>query len=136
MSIIYYPGYSQMIVTQNLRTMVISSINNANPMVVTTVENHGYVQGMEVRFFIPSWFGMQELNKIDALQVIQVTADTLTINLDSSQFSTFQYPTSLPTAYTSPSVIPNNSGPYLPPLPLPNGNQTSFEGVIYNAGQP
>ncbi len=136
MSIMYYPGYSQVIITPNLRTKVIDSITNAFPMVVTTIEDHGYVLGMEVRFLIPSQFGMQELNKVDAVQVIGITANTLSINLDSRQFTSFQYPGSLPTAYTPPSVIPNNSGYYLPPLPLPYGNQTSFEGVVYNAGQP
>lgn len=105
-------------------------------MVVTTHEDHGYVLGMEVRFLIPSQFGMQELNKIDAAQVIGMTANTLTIDLDSREFTSFQYPGSLPISYTTPSVIPNNSGPYLPPLPLPYGNQTSFEGVIYNNGMP
>jgi hypothetical protein len=135
MTITYYPGYSQVIVVQNLRTQVITSITNAFPMVVTTEEDHGYVDGMEVRFLIPTSFGMQELNQITAVQVIGITSNTLSIDLDSSKFSTFQYPGSLPHAYTPPSVIPNNSGPYLPPLPLPYGNQTSFEGAIYNAGQ-
>ena len=132
----YYPGYSQVIVTPNLRTRTILSITNASPMVVTTDGDHGYVAGMGVRFLIPTAFGMQELNKLDAVQVLALTSNTLTIDLDSTHFTTFQYPGSLPTAYTPPSVIPNNSGPYLPPLPLPYGNQTSFEGVVYNAGQP
>lgn len=136
MSIMYYPGYSQVIITPNLRTKVIDSITNAFPMVITTHEDHGYVAGMEVRFLIPSQFGMQELNKVNAAQVISITSNTLTIKLDSTNFATFQYPGTLPTSYTPPSVIPNNSGPYLPPLPLPYGNQTSFEGVVYNAGQP
>lgn len=105
-------------------------------MVVTTVENHGYVQGMEVRFLIPTEFGMQELNNVQAAQVIALTSNTLTIALDSTRFTTFQYPGVLPTSFTPPSVIPNNSGPYLPPVPLPYGNQTSFEGVVYNAGAP
>ncbi len=135
MSIIYYPGYSQVVVTPNLRVRTIASITNAYPAVVTTTENHGYVAGMEVRFLIPVGFGMIELNNILA-QVLQVTADTLTINIDTSNFNTFQYPSPLPNAYTPPSVIPNNSGPYLSPKPLPYGNQDSFEGVIYNAGQP
>ena len=136
MSIMYYPGYSQVIITPNLRTRVIASITNAYPMVVTTDEDHGYVAGMMVRFLIPTLFGMQELNHVDSVQVLSITSDTLSIDLDSTSFNTFQYPGSLPTAYTPPSVIPNNSGPYLPPLPLPYGNQTSFEGVVYNAGQP
>ena len=136
MSVMYYPGYSQVQVIQNLRIQTILSITNAFPMVVTTDGDHGYVAGMEVRFLIPTAFGMQELNKIDAVQVIALTSDTLTIKLDSTHSGVFQYPMSLPTAYTPPSVIPNNSGPYLPPLPLPFGNQTSFEGVIYNNGMP
>ena len=134
-SIIYYPGYSQEVVTPNLRTRTIASITQANPMVVTTDEDHIYVAGMIVRFLIPTAFGMVELNKLEG-QVISLTNDTLTIDIDSTNFTPFTYPSPLPSAYTNPSVMPNSSGPYLPPLPLPYGNQDSFEGVIYNAGIP
>ncbi len=132
-SVIYYPGYSQVQVYQNLIVRDIASITNAYPMVVTTTVDHGYPAGLKVRFLIPKAFGMQELNEINA-QVISVTDDTLTINLDSTNFSVFSYPNQLPSAYTNPSVIPNSSGPYLPPQPLPFGNQDSFEGVVYNNG--
>ena len=135
MTITYYPGYSQQIVTPNLRVQVIESITNAFPMVVTTVNDHGYVAGMKVRFLIPGIFGMKALNFIQA-QVLAITNDTLTIYVDSRGFDAFQYPSPLPDAYTPPTVIPNSSGAYLPPLPLPYGNQDSFEGVIYNAGVP
>lgn len=134
-SVIYYPGYSQVQVHDNLLVKTISSITNADPMVVTTSDNHNYVLGMMVTFLIPAQFGMVQLNNIIG-QVINVTPNTLTINLNSTNFSVFSYPSPLPSAYTPPSVIPNNSGPYLPPLPLPFGNQTSFEGVIYNNGVP
>lgn len=134
-SVVYYPGYSQVQVKDNLVVQTISSITNAYPMVVTTSSNHGYVAGILVRFLIPTQFGMTQLNDITA-QVISVTDDTLTINLDSTNFSVFSYPSPLPSAYTPPSVIPNASGPYLPPLPLPFGNQTSFEGTIFNNGTP
>ena len=134
-SVIYYPGYSQVQVQENLRVQTIASITQANPMVVTTVNNHGYVAGMDVTFLIPSQFGMTQLNGINA-QVISITPNTLTINLNSTNFSVFSYTSPLPSAYTPPSVIPNASGPYLPPLPLPYGNQDSFEGVIFNAGVP
>lgn len=134
-SIIYYPGYSQVQVQENLRCQTILSITQANPMVVTTVNDHGYVIGMDVTFLIPPSFGMVQLNNQNA-QVISVTNNTLTVNLDSTNYTVFAYPSPLPGAYTPPSVIPNSSGKYLPPLPLPYGNQDSFEGVIYNAGQP
>ena len=134
-SVIYYPGYSQVQVQENLRVQSIASITQANPMVVTTDNDHEYVAGMDVTFLIPSQFGMTQLNGLNA-QVISITPNTLTINLDSRNFSVFSYPSPLPSAYTPPSVIPNASGPYLPPLPLPYGNQDSFEGVIFNAGVP
>jgi hypothetical protein len=135
MSVIYYPGYSQVQVQENLRVQTIASITNANPMVVTTVNDHDYPAGVMVTFLIPNQFKMVELNGLN-VQVLSVTSDTLTINLDSTNFSVFSYPSPLPSAYTNPSVIPNSSGPYLPPLPLPYGNQDSFEGVIFNNGTP
>ncbi len=131
----YYPGYSQIQVHENLRVKAIASITNSNPCIITTVENHGYVAGMMVRFLIPTQFKMVELNDVNC-QVIALTNNTLTLNLDSTHFPVFSYPSPLPSAYTNPSVIPNSSGPYLPPLPLPYGNQDSFEGVIYNNGTP
>jgi len=134
-TVTYYPGYSQVQVQDNLRVQTIESITNSFPMVVTTVDDHGYVAGMMVAFLIPVQFGMVELNKLNA-QVLAITDDTLTINLDSTNFSVFSYPSPLPSAYTPPSVIPNSSGPYLPPIPLPFGNQNSFEGVIFNDGTP
>lgn len=134
-AITYYPGYSQVQVTQNLVVRTIESITQSFPMILTTTEDHGYVAGMMVRFLIPSSFGMIQLNNVNS-QVLSITDDTLVINVDSTNFYPFAYPSPLPQAYTNPSVIPNSSGPYLPPQPLPFGNQNSFEGVIFNNGQP
>lgn len=132
-SVIYYPGYSQLQVQNNLITQTISSITQAYPAVVTTVNNHNYPAGVNVTFLIPNQFGMTQLNNLN-VQVISVTDNTLTINIDTTGFTPFAYPSPLPNAYTPPSVVPNSSGKYLPPLPLPHGNQNSFEGVIYNNG--
>lgn len=132
-SVIYYPGYSQQTVIENLVWKAIESITNAYPMVVTTTTDHHYVAGMKVRFQIPTQFGMQELNAIE-VQIISVTNNTLTINLDSTGFTVFAYPSPLPEAYTEPVVIPNSSGQPLPPTFLPYGNQNDFEGTIYNNG--
>lgn len=132
-SVTYYPGYSQVQVSENLKTQTIDSITNAYPMVLTTVSDHRYVSGMMVTFFIPTMFGMQELNSQNA-QVLSVTNNTLTINLNSTNFGVFAYPSPLPSAYTNPSVIPNGSGPALSPQPLPYGNQDDFEGTTFNNG--
>ena len=132
-SVIYYPGYAQEQVHDNLIVQTILSITNSYPAIVTTENDHGYVAGMMVTFLIPIPFGMVELNNVN-VQVLGITADTLSINIDTTLFTPFAYPSPLPSAYTPPSVIPNSSGPYLSPLPLPCGNQDSFEGVIFNDG--
>lgn len=132
-SVIYYPGYSQVQVQENLRVQTIASITQANPMMITTVDDHSYNAGMNVTFLIPVSFGMQQLNNLNG-QVISLTSNTLTINIDSINFTPFAYPSPLPSAFTPPSVIPNASGPYLSPQPLPFGNQDSFEGAIFNNG--
>lgn len=132
-SVIYYPGYSQVQVVENLLWQQIASITNANPMIVTTQNIHNYPAGVNVSFNIPTNFGMTQLNGKN-VQVIAVTSNSLTCNIDSTRFSAFAYPSPLPQAYTPPTIFANASGPYLPPLPLPYGNQDSFEGVIYNNG--
>ncbi len=132
-SVQYYPGYSQQTIIENLVWKSIESITQAFPMLVTTVQDHKYTAGIRVRFQIPSMFGMIQLNGVE-VQVLSVTSNTLTVNLDSSNFTPFAYPSPLPEAYTPPVVIPDASGPYLPPLPLPYGNQKSFEGTEFNNG--
>lgn len=134
-SVVYYPGYSQVQVTENLIWQVISMISQSNPMTVTTSGNSNYVPGMLVRFMIPQQFGMQQLNSIQA-QVIGVSGTSVNLDVDSTGFEPFAYPSLLPSAYTPPTMIPNASGPYLLSLPLPYANQNSFEGTIYNAGLP
>ncbi len=132
-SVMYYPGYSQQTVKENLIVRRITEISNSYPMVVTTSEDHKYIPGMMVKFLIPSEFGMFQLNGLEG-QVLALTNDQLAIDIDSTLFSIFSYPNDLPLAYVQPSIIPNSSGAHLPPKPLPYGNQNSFEGVFYNNG--
>lgn len=134
MSIMYYPGYSQIQVAENLIWQQIVSISNSYPMIVTTVNNHNYVAGMNVSFLIPVQYGARELNGL-ILQVLSTpTPTTLSLDFDATQTPPFAYPNPLPSAYTPATISANSSGPYLPPLPLPYANQESFEGVIYNNG--
>lgn len=133
-SVIYYPGYSQQQVSDNLLCHDIAAITNSYPMIVTTVIDHGYVAGMMVTFFIPPSFGMVELNGLNVQVIEIVDATNVLVNFDSTNITPFAFPNPLPNAYTPASIIPNSSGPCLPPLPLPYGNQDSFEGVIYNNG--
>lgn len=132
-SVMFYPGYSQEIVTENYVWRAIESVSNTYPMIITTILDHGYKAGIRIRFNIPGMFGMVELNGLEA-QVLSITNNTLTVNVDSSNFTAFAYPSTLPQAYTPPVVIPDASGKPLPPLPLPYGNQDTFEGAIFNNG--
>ena len=133
-SVIYYPGYSQITVTPNLRHHQIASITQANPMVLTTTDTHNYRAGVNVGFLIPVQFGMVQLNANNG-NIISVTPTTMTIAIDSTNFTPFAYPSPLPSAYTPPSVYANAEG-IAPKPPLPYGNERSFDGTIYNAGQP
>lgn len=134
MSIIYYPGYSQVIITPKYVTRVIDSISKAAQMVVTTSVDHGYVANMNITFLIPSQFGMVELNGKNG-NILSVTSDTFTVDINSLGFTTFAYPSPLPTSYTPPSVIPNAEGRQLP-NPYPQPVQAAFDGTSYNEGQP
>lgn len=135
MTVQYYPGYSQVQINENLIIQTIDSITQAFPAVLTTINDHGYVAGMMVTFLIPAQFGMVELNGQN-VQVLELTNNTLTLNVDTRNYTAFASPNPLPNAFTPPSVIPNSSGPYLPLLPLSYGNQDSFDGVIFNNGMP
>lgn len=132
-SVQYYPGYSQATVKENLIWKTIDSVSQSFPAVITTTTNHGYTAGIRVRFNIPGIFGMVQLNDVES-QVLSVTNNSLTVNVDSSNFTPFAYPSPLPEAYTPPVVVPDASGFYLAPLPLLYGNQTSFEGTEFNNG--
>lgn len=81
----------------------IMSVTQANPAVITTNINHNFVVGQEVGFTIPSQWGMTQLDSAVYLQnnyqpqqayVEAVTANTVTVNINSSGFTAFAYPTS------------------------------------------
>lgn len=130
--VIYYPGYSQTTVTWTPQVRTILTISRASNMVVETTVAHGYQPGQQVRFLIPPEFGMSILNNVLA-DILSVTSTTFTTNVDSTNFSTFSYPSPLPPAYTNPSVIPNSSGqPIAKPLPENSANQNQFGDAFRN----
>lgn len=133
-SVIYYPGYSQVQVQYNFLVHKIASITNSYPMVVNTVDNSNYRPGMIVTFLIPSQFGMTEINNVNGY-VLSVSGTNITIDLDSTHFRIFSYPSPLPFAYTPPSIIPQATGKQKPSQ-LPYGNENYFDGTIFNNGTP
>lgn len=133
-SVEYYPGYVQTQVIYVPIKQQIASITKAFPMVVTTSQPHGYRAGQNVAFIIPLIFGMQQLNHITA-DIISVTSNTFTTDVDSSNFFVFVTPSMLPSAYSLPYVIPNAEGIDIAP-PLSYGNQKPFFGTTQNGETP
>lgn len=132
--VVYYPGYAQVQVQQNVIIQQISAISNSFQMTVTTTNPNNYKLGQKVTFIVPAIFGMPQLNNLVGT-ILSITSETeFVMNINSSNFYSFQYPMSFPPAYSLPYAIPYSSGPQIPPsLPLPD--QTGFNGTVYNNGQ-
>jgi len=70
---------------------LISSITKAETAVITTTFDHGFVTGTIVRFYIPSYYGMVQLN--GRQETITVTGtDTFTVPVNTTKFRTFAAP--------------------------------------------
>ncbi len=97
---------------------VITAITQAAQAVITTSINHNFVVGQEVGFIIPSAWGMNQLSSAIYLQtsngipqqafVVATTANTVTVNINSTGFTAFSYPTSATAALgvSSPQIYP------------------------------
>lgn len=84
---------------------IISSITNANPAVVTTTFNHGYINGIVLRLVVPLGYGMVQANQLSG--TITVTgATTFTIDIDTSLFSPFVTPATAPDNLQSSQAVP------------------------------
>ena len=79
----------------------VSAITNANPAVVTTTQNHGYLTGLQVRFFFPANFGMTQVNG-NIYEITVLSPTTFSIDVDSTNFDTFGGST----ASQVPEVLP------------------------------
>lgn len=80
---------------------IVAGITNANPAVITTVDNHGYHDGLFVRFVFPVSFGMEQLSQ-NPYQITVLSVNTFSINENTSNFDSFTISSSL----QSPQVIP------------------------------
>jgi len=97
------------------RWRFINSISQAAQAVVTFTVNHDFTPGEIVSFRVPSEFGMEEINNVPS-RVLSVTnsstASSITIDLDTSGFTAFAFPTSaIADAGVSPAVcVPSSAG--------------------------
>lgn len=103
----------------------IIAITQGAETIVQTEEDHDYIAGNTVTFIVPPDFGMIELSGKKAL-VLEVTDDTLTVNINSLRFSTFVVPADF---YTPAQVVPMgdvNTGFQGPDAITPLGIPGSF----------
>lgn len=79
----------------------VSSITRANPGVVTTTQDHGYEDGLCVRFFFPLNVGMNQLNE-KVVKITKLDDISFSIGVNTSKFDVFS-PVS---SSQEPQVIP------------------------------
>lgn len=136
------------------RFLYVTKISQATQAVVTVSEAHNYVVGQAVEFTIPGSFGMVQLNNFYQQGskppiITAVTTYTFTINVNTTNYTAFAFPTSAssPTSqlfatvapagqYTSFNPItqvqtgynfqyvPFHSGNFIPYMYLPAGAQS------------
>jgi hypothetical protein len=97
------------------RWKYIANITQAAQGVVYFTEKNDYTPGEIVSFRVSSAFGMEEINNVQA-RVLSVTnsatVSSITLDLDTSGFTAFSFPTSaVAAAGVSPAVcVPSSSG--------------------------
>ena len=89
---------------------VIANITAANPAVVTTLVDHGYIAGEVVRINVPLGCGMTQISGLLAT-ITAVTANTFTTNIDSSAFTAFNFPLPAAVPFTPAEVSPVGEAP-------------------------
>lgn len=84
----------------------ITKITAANPAQVSTSVAHGMVAGQAVRFSIPAVSGMIQMDGLVGTIVTVVDDFNFTVNIDSSAFTAFTYPTVAQQPSSFPIVVP------------------------------
>lgn len=91
---IYYP-----------RRRYVSKVTKAASAVVTLTVTHGYTAGQKVRFVVPAVYGMTELNGLTGT-ITAVATNTVTVNIDTTTFTTFAWPLTAVNPFSPALMIP------------------------------
>ena len=77
------------------RSRYVTAITAANPAVVTLSVAHSFTVGEKVRLIVPAAFGMVQMNnQLATITAVNLAANTITLDIDSSSFTAFAFPTS------------------------------------------
>lgn len=92
------------------KSRYITAITQAASAVITLSVSHGYTVGQEIRVVVPAAFGMIEINGLLGVITAVTTGatNTITVNIDSTGFTAFAFPTSAVAAagVTFAQVVP------------------------------
>ena len=78
------------------KSRYITAITQAASAVITLSVSHGYTVGQEIRVVVPAAFGMTEINGLLGVVTAVSTGatNTITVNINSTGFTAFAFPTS------------------------------------------
>lgn len=89
------------------RRRLITAITQATSAVVTMSVVHGLTAGQAIRLNVPAAFGMTEMNDlIGNITAIDTANNTVTLDINSSAFTSFVFPLSAVVPFTQAQVIP------------------------------
>ena len=91
------------------RARVITAITAASSAVITLSVTHGFTAGQMVRIYVPSGWGMTQMNGQAAMvTAVNTTTNTITVNINSAAYTAFAYPSSATAGagITFPQVVP------------------------------
>lgn len=73
----------------------ITSISLATSAVIVLSVTHGFTVGQKVRIIVPAVYGMPEMNNLlVTITAINTTTNSITVDVDSTNFTAFAFPTS------------------------------------------
>lgn len=73
----------------------ITSISQAASAVIVLSVTHGFTVGQQVRIIVPDLYGMIEMdNRLVTITAINTTTNSITVDVDSTAFTAFAFPTS------------------------------------------
>jgi len=104
----------------------IANITQAASAVVTTLVDHGYAVGQRVKFHIPSNAGMIQLDGLTG-NITAVTDSTFTVDVDTTGFTAFAFPTYDLVPTLIPNVVPLGDNPSY-------ASYMTAPGAFYNQG--
>lgn len=120
------------------RTRYISAITQAANAVVTMTVTHGFTVGQKVRLQVPAAFGMTQINGLTGtILAVNTGTNTITLDIDSTAFTAFDFPLTAAVPFTPAAVIPVGEAATSPFENLLDDatRNTAYIGIELGAGE-